>query len=796
MTWLPQAELSAADGHANDGFGGAVAISGDTMVVGAGGATIGSHTSQGGVYIYVRSGAVWTLQTKVTLAGGAASDLFGAAVAISGDLMIASALRPLAGGDTGTVYSFMRSGTVWTQGATFNAPAGSGYTRFGVSLAVSGNTIAVGAPQLTVGGQIQQGAVFVWIYQGATWQSQGMLTVSDGAIGDQLGDSVALAGDLLLAGAPYHSVGANNGVGSAYIFSRSGANWSQQARLVAGDGATHDFFGLSVAIAADLAVVGAPSNFGEADSAGAAYEFARSTTSWNQVAKLHAPDAARDDRLGGTVAITGSVVLTGAATDQIGSNQNQGSVWAFSWAASDLALVHNDSTGVFYPSLAAALLAAQSSQQMTATESAWRAVGSLDTLGRSIGFAGDGDIRLPSTSSFTLGGSSFLTAASGSNIDVFGQLRVSSNSSADVTATAFTLGSRGSLTARTGSSLSINAATADLQGQTRVEQNSSLNFSGAATSIGPTTITNAASMSLSGPFTNIDTFTITAGTVTAPLFLNKELADIFGSCAVYGSYTNDAGATTTIRSGSLYVFGSLTNYGTVVGTICSNCLSTPPNLDVGGDLVEGPEATLTMPYDGSLVHVGGNFDCAINSNTRYDLSVATLQLEGSGATQTLEVMSTDIGPVSAGLDRTLAGHYPIGTLEIGPAPSTVQIVDQYDNDNLGQASCEALYVRTLQIDAGSRLINPACRIYYSTLINHGQIDVPANLVHIVTCGSADYNCDGDVGTDADIEAFFLCLASTCPPPPCASNADFNGDGDVGTDADIEAFFRVLGGGQC
>jgi hypothetical protein len=65
-----------------------------------------------------------------------------------------------------------------------------------------------------------------------------------------------------------------------------------------------------------------------------------------------------------------------------------------------------------------------------------------------------------------------------------------------------------------------------------------------------------------------------------------------------------------------------------------------------------------------------------------------------------------------------------------------------------------------------------------------------------TCGSADFNCDGDTGTDADIEAFFTCLAGTCPAAPCTSTADFNGDGDTGTDADIEAFFRVLAGGTC
>jgi hypothetical protein len=67
---------------------------------------------------------------------------------------------------------------------------------------------------------------------------------------------------------------------------------------------------------------------------------------------------------------------------------------------------------------------------------------------------------------------------------------------------------------------------------------------------------------------------------------------------------------------------------------------------------------------------------------------------------------------------------------------------------------------------------------------------------IVTCGTADFNCDGDVGTDADIESFFACLAGNCPAAPCANTADFNFDGDIGTDADIEAFFRVLAGGAC
>jgi hypothetical protein len=71
-----------------------------------------------------------------------------------------------------------------------------------------------------------------------------------------------------------------------------------------------------------------------------------------------------------------------------------------------------------------------------------------------------------------------------------------------------------------------------------------------------------------------------------------------------------------------------------------------------------------------------------------------------------------------------------------------------------------------------------------------------NVARVRHCGTADFNCDGSIGTDADIESFFACLSGTCPPPPCTNNADFNGDGSVGTDADIESFFRVLSGGPC
>jgi hypothetical protein len=122
---------------------------------------------------------------------------------------------------------------------------------------------------------------------------------------------------------------------------------------------------------------------------------------------------------------------------------------------------------------------------------------------------------------------------------------------------------------------------------------------------------------------------------------------------------------------------------------------------------------------------------------------------------------------------------------------------------LGAPADPGIYLLQLQIYSNTGTINPTQPFWmvFNQNLDQATLDgvvhwVKVRLAGEFDCGSADFNCDGDVGTDADIEAFFSCLAGNCPAAPCASGADFNGDGDVGTDADIEAFFRVLAGGTC
>ncbi len=797
-TWTQQAQLIATSGAAGDQFGFSVALSGDTAIVGTPLDDVGVNPDQGSAYIFTRSGTTWTQQAQLTATGGTLDDIFGAAVALAGDTAIVGARLDNVGAnaDQGSAYVFTRSGTTWTQQAQLTATGGAAGDEFGISVALSGDTAIVGAYRDDVGVNADQGSAYVFTRSGTTWTQQAQLIATGGAAGDQLGVAVAHSGDTAIVGAWFDDVGASPDQGSASVFARSGTTWTQQAQLAATGGAAGDFFGYSVALSGDTAIVGARSDdVGANEAQGSASIFTRSGATWTQQAQLTVTGGATFDQFGVAVALSGDTAIVGAFADNVGANSNQGSAWFFDVAANDFSGTHNDVTDVTYPTLAAAMLPAQSGQQITATEAAWRGIGSINTLGRSLGLFSAGNLRTASTSVLDLGGSSVVAAPPGDGLDIFGQLRVAAGASADVTGDHFRLGSRGILTARTNSSLTINAPTADLDGQTRLEQGASLTFAGSVETIGPVTANLNSSLTTGGVFTNIDTFSLTGGTINAPLFLNRATANIFGSSAIFGSFTNNNGATTTIRSGTLFVFGSFTNNGTIVGTVCSGCLqdgggaATSPGLDVGGDLSLGADANLNLPFAGAIVRVGGNYDAAINSNARYDLASATLQLEGSGSEQTLEVMSLDIGASATGLDRTLPGHYPLGTLEIGPSPSTVRLVDTRDNDGLGQAACEAIYVSTLRINSGSRLINTGCaKIYYTTLINNGTIDMPANVIPLAAPCPADLNGDGFVD-DADFQIFVVAydiLDCTDPAMPAGCPSDLNADAIV-DDADFQVF---------
>jgi len=326
--WSQQQKLVAADGAAHDQFGISVAVSGDTLIVGAYGANVGGNSSQGAAHVFTRSGASWSQQQKLVATDGAASDNFGRSVALDGETALVGANRADVGGNSsqGAAYVFTRSGASWSQQHKLVAADGAADDRLGHSVALDGDTALVGA---NVAGSNSQGAAYVFTRSGAIWSQQQKLVANDGSDHEQFGRSVALDGETALVGAYLAYVGGNNSQGAAYVFTRSGANWSQQQKLVAADGAASDLFGYSVALEGETALVGAyKANVAGNNSQGAVYVFTRSGAIWSQHQKLVARDGAASDQFGRSVALDGNTALVGADWANVGGLTNAGKFYA------------------------------------------------------------------------------------------------------------------------------------------------------------------------------------------------------------------------------------------------------------------------------------------------------------------------------------------------------------------------------------------------------------------------------------------------------------------------------------
>jgi hypothetical protein len=226
----------------------------------------------------------------------------------------------------GSVYVFTRSGTAWSQQKKLTAADGAADDGFGSSVSISGESAVVGAPYDDVDANVNQGSAYVFTRSGVTWSQQAQLTAADGVDLERFGNSVAISGETAVVGADP----LGGWIGSAYVFARSGVTWSEQAQLAAADG---DFFGTSVAISADTVVVGAERANGEQ---GSAYVFTRSGTAWSQQKKLTAAVSTDPQKcFGGSVALSGETAVVGAEYEDIGVNFNQGSAYVFLF--SDLA---------------------------------------------------------------------------------------------------------------------------------------------------------------------------------------------------------------------------------------------------------------------------------------------------------------------------------------------------------------------------------------------------------------------------------------------------------------------------
>ncbi len=335
----------ASNRASDDYFGVSVSVSGDTAIVGAY-AEDDLYLNSGAAYIFERNeSGIWNETALLRASDGQADDQFGTSVSISGNYAIIGAswaddtLNSYT--DNGAAYIFERDGSGnWIEKAKLQASDRISNDFFGISVAISGNCAVAGAYQED-GGDTNSGSVYFFERDsGGNWIERAKRWASNANPNDEFGISVSLSGNYAIVGARYEDGDGDlvSDGGAAYIFERNeSGDWKEVAILRASDTQAFDYFGWSVSISGDRAIVGSiyeNGGFGNPyNNSGAAYVFERDMDGiWNEAAVLRASDAQDDDNFGGSVAIDGDYVLVGAYAESGGPGDllpGSGSVYIF-----------------------------------------------------------------------------------------------------------------------------------------------------------------------------------------------------------------------------------------------------------------------------------------------------------------------------------------------------------------------------------------------------------------------------------------------------------------------------------
>ncbi|HEX9729381.1 MAG TPA: choice-of-anchor B family protein [Gemmatimonadales bacterium] len=305
--WAEVLRLTASDATSGDQFGRAIALDGSYLLVGAPAA----GGARGAAYVFQRSrSGEWTQVARLAPEGAAAGGRFGAAVAITGDVVMVAA-----GGSSespGVVYVFERDGTRWAPQGTLGPMEAEADDGFGAAIALGAEVAVIGAPRRTG----RAGAAFVFRRGAgaARWTEEAMLLGGDGEANAQFGSAVSLDGPAVVVGAPF----ADGSVGAVFTFARDveDGTWSVNDRLVPFDGARQNRFGAAIAAADDALWIGAP---GASGFQGRVYQVRRGAADgWAGVGKLGAEGLARGDAFAGAVAVRGTVAVVGVVRADYG----------------------------------------------------------------------------------------------------------------------------------------------------------------------------------------------------------------------------------------------------------------------------------------------------------------------------------------------------------------------------------------------------------------------------------------------------------------------------------------------
>lgn len=332
IDFVEQQKLLASDGLAGDLLGEAVSIDGDTCVVGAYKADIEGLFAPGAAYVFTRTDGIWTEQQKLTAPDFEASDYFGYRLSLSGDTCAIGAYKedPEGISAAGSVYVFTRTGSIWSFQQKLTAPDMEANADFGADVSIYGDTIVCGsyADDDPIAGA-NTGSAYVFTRTGSVWAFQQKLVAPDMVAVDNFGRYVSIHEDTCICGSILSDEGGEN-VGAAYVFTRAGTVWSFQQKLIGSAVLSGDYFGKSCNVRGDLCVIGATGSDVGGSGSGCAYVFARTGTVWTEQQILYASNPSDNDTFGMSVSVEGDTIVVAAYSEDTGFN-NAGAAYIFKY---------------------------------------------------------------------------------------------------------------------------------------------------------------------------------------------------------------------------------------------------------------------------------------------------------------------------------------------------------------------------------------------------------------------------------------------------------------------------------
>lgn len=424
----------------------------------------------------------------------------------------------------------------------------------------------------------------------------------------------------------------------------------------------------------------------------------------------------------------------------------------------------NLNSGLISDTAAEAIFAADNGDTIEAEAGFINEEASVNFMGKNL-YMNVTDGSLNQGGSVTLANGAVLTGGGGSTVNDV----TSGFSGTGVFADDTSVGALGTVFVRSGAGIEFQTPSTSLSGDTLVLGGGSLVTVGALGNSGSVTMVGTAVV-VAGSMSN-SAYMSTAGTMVTDLS-NSSTGEMYcnDETMLSGSLTNDG--LVSVNRGPLYILGSLTNNGSIIGDV-----DTGPGFSGGGDdpvvgdglritgdYVAGANAELYMPHANWRLAVGGDVDIAINNHDRFIMDEATLAMTGqSGDDQTLEAMSTDVGSSTDGIDRTIDGHFPLGVLVI-EAGTDVTVVDNHVNAE----GNETIYVKELIIEAGATFRTGDRVVWYESATVFGSVDGEIDVLRDPCPG------DGDGNGEVNIDDLLAVIGNFSCSGDCDGDIDGNG----------------------